>query len=138
MFEKLFTPMKIGNVEIPNRIVNEPMGTSYSNVNGECTPQEVAYYAERARGGVGLVITECMSVVPGGPTGLRGGGNPKQPNIGTDAAIEAGFNAGAIIREVVGCIDGRGGGKPAMAQAGGKNADGLDAALDAARAMLAK
>ena len=88
MFDKLFSPMKIGNIEIPNRIVNEPMGTSYSNVKGECTPQEVAFYAERARGGIGLVLTECMSVVPGGETGMRGGGNPKQPNIGTDAAID--------------------------------------------------
>ena len=88
MYERLFEPIKIGNVEVPNRIVNEPMGTAYSNVKGEATPQEVAYYAARAKGGIGLVLTECMSVVPGGETGMRGGGNPKQPNIGTDAAVD--------------------------------------------------
>lgn len=88
MFDMLFTPIKIGNLEIKNRIVNEPMGTAYSNIKGECTPQEIAYYVERAKGGIGLILTECMSVVPGGPTGMRGGGNPRQPNIGTDAAID--------------------------------------------------
>ena len=87
MYEKLFEPMKIGNLEIKNRIVNEPMGNAYSNIKGEMTPQEIAYYVERAKGGIGLVLTECASVLPGGPTGMRGGGNPRQINIGTDDAI---------------------------------------------------
>ncbi len=88
MYDALFSPIKIGKVEVANRIVNEPMGNAYSNIKGECTPQECAYYAERARGGVGLILTECASVLPGGPTGMRGGGNPRQINIGTDAAID--------------------------------------------------
>ena len=63
-------------------------------------------------------------------------GKPMIMAAGTDEAVKAGFNAGAVIKSIVGLIDGRGGGKPAMAQAGGKNVDGLDAALDAAREML--
>ena len=50
--------------------------------------------------------------------------------------MAAGFNAGSIIMAIATNIKGGGGGKPTMAQAGGKDADGLDAALDAARASL--
>ena len=55
---------------------------------------------------------------------------------GTDEAVAAGFNAGSVIKEIAPCVKGGGGGKPAMAQAGGKDPSGIDAALDAARAML--
>ncbi|MDO4442583.1 MAG: alanine--tRNA ligase [Slackia sp.] len=55
---------------------------------------------------------------------------------GTDEAVAAGFNAGALIKEIASNIKGGGGGKPTMAQAGGKDASGMDAALDAARQVL--
>ena len=64
-------------------------------------------------------------------------GKPVIMAAGTDEAVAAGFNAGAIIKEISKHIQGGGGGKPQMAQAGGKNPDGLDAALDAARELLA-
>ena len=35
MFEKLFSPIKIGSTEIKNRIALEPMGNAYSNMKGE-------------------------------------------------------------------------------------------------------
>ena len=55
---------------------------------------------------------------------------------GTDAAVAAGFAAGNVIREIAGMVGGRGGGKPQMAQAGGSDVSGIDAALDAARSLL--
>ncbi len=55
---------------------------------------------------------------------------------GTDEAVAAGFNAGAVIKEIAPCVKGGGGGKPAMAQAGGKDVSGIDAALESARKML--
>ena len=55
---------------------------------------------------------------------------------GTDEAVAAGFNAGAVIKSIAGNIKGGGGGKPTMAQAGGKDASGMDAALEAARDLL--
>ncbi|MBQ3961171.1 MAG: hypothetical protein II683_05205, partial [Muribaculaceae bacterium] len=47
-----------------------------------------------------------------------------------------GLNAGAIVREAAKLIQGGGGGQPHFAQAGGKNADGLSAALDKMRELL--
>ena len=55
---------------------------------------------------------------------------------GTDEAVAAGFNAGAVIKEIAPCVKGGGGGKPTMAQAGGKDVTGIDAALESARKML--
>lgn len=55
---------------------------------------------------------------------------------GTDAAVEKGFDASAIIKAMGPAIGGGGGGKPQMAQAGGKNPDGVDEALEIARNMI--
>ena len=54
----------------------------------------------------------------------------------TPEAVEAGLSAGAIIREVAPSVGGGGGGKPAMARAGGKDPSRLGEALDAARSAL--
>lgn len=63
-------------------------------------------------------------------------GTPLLMAAASDDAVEAGFNAGDVIKQISGHIKGGGGGKPAMAQAGGKDAAGLDAALQAAKDML--
>ncbi len=49
----------------------------------------------------------------------------------TDDLVEQGFDAGKIIREAAKHIQGGGGGQKHFASAGGKNADGLSAAMDA-------
>lgn len=53
----LFAPIKVGNLELKNRIVMAPMGTRFSP-DGYLTQQMKDYYVERARGGVGLIIVE--------------------------------------------------------------------------------
>ncbi len=53
------------------------------------------------------------------------GGAPLMLAAGNDAAVEAGFNANDVIKQVASFIGGGGGGKPSMAQAGGKNAAGI-------------
>ena len=63
-------------------------------------------------------------------------GKPVIMAAGTEGAVEKGFHAGNVIKAIAKHIQGGGGGKPTMAQAGGKNPDGLDAALDAARELL--
>ncbi len=49
--------------------------------------------------------------------------------MATDAAMAKGAHAGNLIKEVVALVGGGGGGRPNMAQAGGKNPAGIDAAI---------
>ena len=51
-------------------------------------------------------------------------------------AVAAGLSAGAVIREIAPIVGGGGGGKDAMARAGGKDPSRVGEALDAARAVL--
>ena len=55
---------------------------------------------------------------------------------GTKEAVEAGFNAVDLIRVAGPAIKGGGGGKPDMAQAGGKNVDGINDAIEAIKEVL--
>ena len=63
-------------------------------------------------------------------------GKPVLFAAGTDQAVEKGFNAGEIIKQIAPAIQGGGGGKATMAQAGGKNVQGIEEALDKARELL--
>ena len=56
----------------------------------------------------------------------------------TKAAIERGIKAGDLVKLLAGYIDGKGGGKPDMAQGSGSNAEGLSAAFNALRDELEK
>ena len=55
-------PGRIGNLHLKNRVVMAPMGTNYSTTDGLSTHRDRAYYAERARGGVAMIMTEAMVV----------------------------------------------------------------------------
>jgi len=58
---ELFEPIRIGNCKIKNRIAMAPMNTVFSMDNrGYPNEQIMAYYAARAKGGTGLIITECV------------------------------------------------------------------------------
>lgn len=59
-YEKLFTPFKIGKMEVKNRLVMSPMGTNSAFVNGRKDEQEIDYFVERAKGGVGMIIMGCQ------------------------------------------------------------------------------
>ena len=54
-FEKIFTSIKFGTLELPNRIVMSPMVTHYATDNGTVTQRVIDYYTARAAGGVGLI-----------------------------------------------------------------------------------
>ena len=58
----LFRPFKIKDLVIPNRILMAAMGNNLSGAQGVVTPRTMAYYLERARGGVGMIITEAVAV----------------------------------------------------------------------------
>ncbi|MDH3678461.1 MAG: mycofactocin system FadH/OYE family oxidoreductase 2 [Acidimicrobiia bacterium] len=63
-YRHLFTPIKLGSIAVPNRIVFSAHLTNYATQDGKPSDQHVAYYEARAAGGAGLIITEEHSVHP--------------------------------------------------------------------------
>ena len=61
-YKKLFEPGRIGGLTIRNRAVMSPMGTDLADIRGNATPRLIAYYTERAKGGIGLIINEYTGV----------------------------------------------------------------------------
>jgi len=62
-YRYLFSPLRIGPLALRNRIIFAAHLTNYAE-DGHPTEQHAAYYAARARGGAGLIITEEHSVHP--------------------------------------------------------------------------
>ena len=56
--------------------------------------------------------------------------------MATDGAVKKGGHAGNLIKAIAGLVGGGGGGRPNMAQAGGKKPEGIDAALAEAKTVL--
>ncbi len=61
-YSHLFKSFKVRNLVIPNRILMAAMGNNLSGADGIVTSRARAYYLERARGGVGMIITEAVAV----------------------------------------------------------------------------
>lgn len=57
----LFSPVRIGDVELRNRTVLPPMTTRLADDDGFVTDRTLAYYRARAEGGVGLVTVEMAT-----------------------------------------------------------------------------
>src|SRR6056297_119380 len=55
-FHKLFEPGYIGKMKLKNRVFLAPMGHGTHDLDGGYSAQETAYFAARARGGVGMVV----------------------------------------------------------------------------------
>lgn len=60
----LFSPLTIAGKVLPNRIVMAPTASGFAAVHGFVCDDLIAYYARRARGGVGLIISESLRVIP--------------------------------------------------------------------------
>ena len=61
-YPRLFSEGKIAHLTIKNRAIMVPMATDFADRDGCASPQLIAYYEERAKGGVGLIITEYIGV----------------------------------------------------------------------------
>lgn len=69
MYEKLFSPVRIGRVEISNRVAMTPMGVNLAAPGGGVNDDIIAFYEARARGGVGLILSEICRVMDGSGAG---------------------------------------------------------------------
>jgi 2,4-dienoyl-CoA reductase-like NADH-dependent reductase (Old Yellow Enzyme family) len=62
VYSYLFRPLEIGPITIKNRVIFGPHVTGHWSADFLPTPRAKAYYEERARGGVGLIIVGAASV----------------------------------------------------------------------------
>lgn len=62
-YPHLFSPIKIGETVVKNRIFMPPLSTNLGN-KGYVTDELVEHYKARARGGVGLFVTEVVTIEP--------------------------------------------------------------------------
>ena len=70
-FPHLFTPLTIAGVTLRNRSVFQPHFTALGSLEGMPTADLAAYHEERARGGVGLIVTESLAIHPTGKMSAR-------------------------------------------------------------------
>lgn len=64
MASKLFESLKIGSMTVKNRTFMAPMSLGYESEDGTVTDRMQEYWLARARGGVGCIILDALSVDP--------------------------------------------------------------------------
>src|SRR5580704_16246361 len=70
-FPHLFAPFRIRSVKLRNRMVFQPHFTALGTSEGLPSDDLAAYHAERALGGVALIVTESQAVHPTGKMSRR-------------------------------------------------------------------
>ena len=70
-FSHLLSPFTLAGVTLRNRTVFQPHFTALGDLNGMPTDDLAAYHEERARGGVGLIVTESQAIHPSGKMSAR-------------------------------------------------------------------
>lgn len=81
-YPHLFSEGRIGSLTVRNRTVMTPMGTGMANYDGTPSGQMVAYFEERAKHGVGLIVTGITRV-----NYLTGAVMPRQLSMANDRHI---------------------------------------------------
>lgn len=66
MLKKLFEPLTVKNLVIPNRATVSAMVANFCNEDGTATERYIAYHEAKAKGGWGLIFTEDYAVSPYG------------------------------------------------------------------------
>jgi 2,4-dienoyl-CoA reductase-like NADH-dependent reductase (Old Yellow Enzyme family) len=97
-----WTPIRIGSLTVKNRLVMAST-TSALGQDGFVTERNVAYYARRARGGVGTIITEALHVHPAsniGYSALQVHGDAHVPGLARLARAIKDGGAAAIAQIV--------------------------------------
>ena len=61
-FPRLFSPVKIGTLELKNRFVVPPMATNLAHDDGTVSPELIDYWVARAKGGFGLLMVEFTAI----------------------------------------------------------------------------
>ncbi|WP_068085217.1 bifunctional salicylyl-CoA 5-hydroxylase/oxidoreductase [Novosphingobium rosa] len=80
--QPMFTPFRLRDVELANRIVVPPMLTYSADADGRANDFHGVHYGARALGGAGLVMTEMLAVSP------EGRATPGCPGLWEDGQID--------------------------------------------------
>ena len=83
-YPNLFSPVRVGRHELPNRIVHASTSTHYAS-QGQVTGRLIDYYVNRAKGGASLLVSEPMGML-------------STQNLPTRPAVLSGINADALKR----------------------------------------
>jgi mycofactocin system FadH/OYE family oxidoreductase 2 len=99
-YPHLFSPLRLGPLTLRNRLVHAPHGTCLAEGN---LPSErhARYYAERARGGIALIVVEALRVHPTSSfsTGSINGFDPRiVPGLRRIAEAVHGHGAGVLAQ----------------------------------------
>ena len=92
-YTALFTPIQINQLTVKNRIVMGPMGNiSVADEHGRPSSKMIQYFAERARGGVGLITSGLVPFSQGiDPSVTEADGRSYFPRIEGSRTVYAGW-----------------------------------------------
>ena len=92
-YSSMFSPVQINSVTVKNRIVMAPMGNiNMCEETGRPNEKMLAYFFERAKGGVGLITTGLVPVSYGvDPTVSEQGGLSYFPRIDRSRTVQSGW-----------------------------------------------
>lgn len=82
-YRSMFSPIKIGTVQIKNRFAVPPMGNNFANTDGSLSERSKAYYGARAKGGFGLITIESTVVYE------KAKGGPRKPCLFSDSTVDS-------------------------------------------------
>jgi 2,4-dienoyl-CoA reductase-like NADH-dependent reductase (Old Yellow Enzyme family) len=99
-YPHLFSPVRVGTRELPNRIVHASTSTHYAD-RGRITDRLIAYYVNRARGGAAMLVSEPMAMLgwqtlPTRPHVLSGLNADLLPRWAEAVAHEGGLMLGQV------------------------------------------
>lgn len=94
---RLFEPINIGTLRVPNRIVMPAIHTNYGDSLGNVTDRLIDYYVERAKNKVGLIIIELVGVAPGARV------SPNQLYIHNDSYVPGLKKLASAIKDAGAC-----------------------------------
>jgi len=92
-YDMMFSPIKVNSLTLKNRLAMAPIGNiSMCDETGRPNPQLIAYFTERAKGGIGLITTGLIPVSYGiDPSIIEPGGMVYFPRIDRSRTVFAGW-----------------------------------------------
>lgn len=87
-YPSIFSPLKIGNITVRNRLMQTAHAKGFASAEGLTNDRDIHYQAERAKGGIGLIVTGARHTHPAstGPNRSLARGN-RQEMIERDAEM---------------------------------------------------